>query len=315
MANAETLEKAYAAIGSLRAKGHSQLDVGLVAKASGIARSTFYLDDDEWREVRAVIKGKASSRVKLVQVEVAKSSLATLQLEALSIRVAEAEEEVAHIQSVADRVYRELIDEVQKWFAKASQTPGKQARVAQIISELNSTRRELERLRGENQLLQARVDNSASLRPLVRKRIINLDTLNSPGETFANFLKQFEILLPQKSNGHGITAAYLLCGLPGSGKTSWIEAHEPSSPGGHLYVDSYAHTADFRRFVANRIRETTNAHIHCVWLRADDAICKERVSVMATGTSPILEETHIHQVKLSFEKPVFDEPFDSFILP
>ena len=315
MANAETLEKAYAAIGSLRAKGHSQLDVGLVAKAGGIARSTFYLDDDEWREVRAVIKGKASSRVRLVQVEVVKSSLATLQLEALSVRVAEAEEEIAHIQSVADKIYRELIDEVQKWFAKASETPEKQAKVAQILGELNSARRELERLRAENQVLQARVDSNDSLRPLVRKAIINLNTLNSPGETFENFFKQFEILLPHKSNAHGITAAYLLCGLPGSGKTSWIEAHEPSSPGVYLYVDSCAHTADFRRFIANRIRETTNARVHCVWLRPDGAICNERISVSAKTIGGSLEEAQIHRVKLSFEEPDFGEPFDSFILP
>ena len=315
MASSETLNRVYAAIGTLRAKGVSGMNVGLVAAAAGVARSTFYLKDKEWEEVRAVIKGKPSALVKLVQVEVEEKSLATRQIEALSARLAEAEKTVIHIQSTADKVYRELIDEVQRWFVKASEKPGKQKQMARYLHELNSTLKESERLRSENGLLQAQIERAGEIRPLVYKKIISLNALESPGEIFTSFLKQLDVLNSQHGNLHEIVNAYLVCGLPCSGKTRWIESHQPSAPGTHIYVDSCAHTVDIRRFIANRIRDTSKSEVHCVWLRASEHNCVGRVASIAAGRDASVKEEEIRRVASRFEPPVFDEPFNSIILP
>jgi hypothetical protein len=45
MANEENLEKVYKAIASLKAKGMQRLNVELVRKIAGVARSTIYLKD------------------------------------------------------------------------------------------------------------------------------------------------------------------------------------------------------------------------------------------------------------------------------
>jgi len=315
MANPETLEKVYAAIGALRAKGMSRPDVGLVATTAGVARSTFYLEDEDWKEVRAVIKGKPSERVRLVQVAAEEKTVATRQIEALSARLGEAEKQVIHIQSTADKVYRELIDEVQRWFVKASEKPARQAQMARYIEELNGARKEMERLRSANRILEAQLENSNSVRPLVQKKKIVLYALRPSGELFASFLKQLDELFPYNSRSNGMGTAYLMCGLPCSGKTSWIEIHQPSRPGIHVYVDSCAHTADIRRFIADRLREAAKVKVHCVWLRTGDEICTKRVGAVDAAEDAILKEMEIRRVKSAFEAPAFDEPFDSIILP
>lgn len=315
MANAETLEKVYSAIASLRARGLPHLDVELVARTAGVARSTFYLKDEDWKEVRAVIGGKPSERIKLVQVEVERKSVATLQIEALSKRLAHAEEEVSRIQSTADKVYKQLIDEVQRWFVKASETPAKQAQMARYIQELNSTRREVESLRSENRVLQAQAENTGVIRPLVHKRKIALNTLQPPGEIFTSFLKQLDLLIPEQTKAHEIVAAYVLCGFPCSGKTQWAESHQPSTSGIHIYVDSYGHTADIRRFIADRIRNTTKAEVHCIWLRTNADAGGEQTAPVGTIGEKGLEGRLLQRVKSTFEIPAFDEPFDSIILP
>lgn len=187
MANYEMLEKAYAAIGALRSKGLLKIDVGLVARTAGIARSTFYLNDDDWKEVRTVIAGKPSDRVKLKRVEVEEKSLTDQRIEAFSVRLADAEEEVGRIQETAGKVYRELIDEVQRWFVKASESPAKKNQMARALQELNSSRKEVELLRSENRVLQAKIDVSGVIQPLVQKLIISLDVLESPGQVFRAF--------------------------------------------------------------------------------------------------------------------------------
>lgn len=315
MANEENLQKAYTAISVLRAKGLLKMDVGLVASTAGIARSTFYLDDDEWKEVRAVIRGKPSDRVKLKQVEVAEKSLADRRIEAFSGRLAEAEKEVIRIQTIADQVYRELIDEVQRWFVKASESPAKKTQMARYLQELNSSRKDVARLRSENRMLEAQIEVAGVVHPLVQKKIISLDIFGTPGDIFTSFLRQLDALVPQQDNAHRIVSSYLVCGLPFSGKSRWIELHQPSLPGTHIYVDSCAHTADIRRFIADRIHSTTRSEVHCVWLRAGKESCIERLVSLGVGKKASLKKEEIEQVALKFEALAFEERFDSIILP
>ena len=314
MASEENLRKAYAAISVLRAKGLSKINVGLVASTAGIARSTFYLDDDEWKEVRAVIRGKPSNQVKLKQVEVAEKSLADRRIEAFSGRLAETEKEVIRIQTIADQVYRELIDEVQRWFVKASESPAKKTQMARYLQELNSSRKDVARLRSENRVLEAQIEVAGVVHPLVQKKIISLD-LGTVGDIFTSFLGQFDALAPLHDNAHGIVSTYLVCGLPFSGKSRWIESHQPSVPGTHIYVDSCAHTADIRRFIANRVHSTKRSEVHCVWLRAGEESCIERVVSLGVGREASLKMEEIKKIALKFEAPSFEEPFDSVILP
>lgn len=315
MASNENLQKAYTAISMLRAKGLVKIDVGTVASTAGLARSTFYLDDDDWREVLAVIKGKPSDRVKLQPVETIEKSLTDRRIEAFSARLAAAENELTRIQVIADKVYRELIDEVQRWFVIASESPAKKSQMARYLQELNSSRKEVERLRSENKLLGAQTGVAAAVHPLVQKRIISLDILKSPAEIFMSFLTQLDKLVPQHDNAHGIVSTYVVCGLPFSGKSRWIESHQPSLPGVHIYVDSCAHTTDIRRFIAERLRSTTKSEVHCVWLSAGESTCIKRLVGLGLEGRANVKREEIKRVALNFQALDFDKLFDTFILP
>lgn len=315
MASSENLDKVYDAISTLRAKGLLKMDVRMVANTAGIARSTFYLNDPDWKEVRAVIAGKPSDRVKLKQVKVEKRSHGDQRIEEFSLRLAEAENEVIRIQEIAQKVYRQLIDEVQRWFVKASESPAKKNQITSYLQELASSRKDVERLSSENRLLEAKIPVAGVVHPLVQKRVISLNVLESPGHMFTSFLEQFDALTPQRQKAHGVVATYVMCGLPLSGKSCWIEQHKPSEPGVHIYVDSCAHTRDARRFIADRVRHILKSDVHCVWLRASADICVERDVVIDATTKATLKKLEIEQVASGFEPPVFDEPFDSIILP
>lgn len=173
----------------------------------------------------------------------------------------------------------------------------------------------MERLSAENRLLESKIAVAGVVHPLVQKKTICLNVLESPGDMFASFLTQFEALTPQQGKAHRVVATYIMCGLPLSGKSYWIEQHEPSEPGVHIYVDSCAHTGDARRFIADRIRHITESDVHCVWLRASAVTCVGRAVVIDATTQATLKKREIEQVASDFEPPVFEEPFDSIILP
>lgn len=315
MASPIALDKVYKAIGVLREQGVTRVDVGLVARTAGVARSTFYLDDPDWEEVRAVIKGKPSDRVKLTQLAVKEKLGSARQLEALSNRVNEAEAEMAHMQSVAQKVYQELIDEVQRWFIKAAEKPAQQAKTAKYIKELTNSRAELQRLRSENEVLRAHVATGDTVKQFVSKRTIHINTLKSPGSMFANFLEQMDLLGPQtRLSGIAVTA-YVLCGLPYSGKSRWIKNHEPNTAGLHLYIESCAQSADLRSFLAARLRAGTNATVVCVWIKTDLDVCRSRAAALGSGVEKVSKESKIATVRSLFENPTLAEPFDIYMTP
>jgi hypothetical protein len=314
MANVANLEKAYATIGALLAKGLTKLSVNQIATASGLARQTFYQQDEEWKEVRAVIKGKPSPRVKLVQVEIKQKSESAKKIEELIGRVDVMEQEVNRIEGLAGKVYEELIDELQRWFYVAAESPKKKTQVAQYLEELNNTSKELERVKAENRLLRAERDCIGTLRALNQKKIIDLPALAKPGDLFADFLRQYKSLVSSPRAEESLTAVYILCGLPYSGKTTWITKHQLVSPGTHIYVDSCAPELDIRRFIANQIQSSSNAQIHCVWVRTDQQACSERSAIALAGAANALKQQEIKAVAKEFETPSLDENFNSVIL-
>jgi hypothetical protein len=314
MANESNLEKAYATIGALLAKGATRLTVEQVAAASGLARQSFYQQDDAWKEVRAVIKGKHSTRIKLVQVEIKQKTESVKSLEVLLKRVEEMEQEVERIGVIASTVYKELIDEVQRWFHIASESPRKKTQLREYINELNATRNDLQRVRVENELLKAERGLSNIVLPLILKKTVTLPMQGELGDIFDSFLQQYKTLLPTSHAVETLGAVYILCGLPYSGKTTWIKEHKPKSPGMYIYVNSCAHQAHIRRFIANQVQSSTNAEIHCVWVRTDVKICAERSAKANSGAANALKQQEIKTIQKAFQEPSLSEPFHSVIL-
>lgn len=314
MAKVANLEKAYATIGALLAKGVAKLSVDQIASASGLARQTFYQQDDEWKEVRAVIKGKPSPRVKLAQVEIKQKSESAKKIEELIGRVDGLEQEVNRIAGLAGKVYEELIDELQRWFFVAAESPNKKTQVAKYLEELNNTSKELERVQAENRLLKAERDGTCTVRALNQKKIIDLPAHANPGDLYADFLRQYKSLISSPGAEESLTTVYILCGLPYSGKTTWITKHQMMLPGTHIYVDSCAPEADIRHFIVNLIQSSSNAQIHCVWVRTDQQACSERSAFALAGAANALKQQEIKTVAKEFEMPSLDENFNSVIL-
>ncbi|WP_157201882.1 hypothetical protein [Massilia sp. Root335] len=313
MAKSENLDKAYMAIGSLLASGVRKLSVEKVRVASGLARQTFYQEDEDWLEVRAVINGKPSDRVKLVQVEIKKKSETERQLDSLFERIETMEQEVARLEGTASQVYKELIDEIQRWFYKASENPKRNATAARHIEELNSMRQEMDRLTAENRLLRARESDQDTVKILSHKKVIELKTLAEPGDIFDDFLKQYKSIVSTPSMAALIRGVYVLCGLPCSGKSNWIKAHKPPSSGLHIYVDSCAHQTHIRRFIAKQVA-VSDVEIHCVWLRNDKQACLERSAAGYAGAAKIIKQEEINFIAENFQDPSLAELFDSVIL-
>ena len=316
MARADLLNRAYQAVAALRAKGRTKLSVEEVAECAGLARSTFYLKDDDWQEVREVIRGKPSPRVRLAAVEVTAASKADLRLTALARRVEEAEAELERIRAAADDVYRKLIDQVQYYFALASETPKKREQQAKLLKEVARAKQEVQRLKAENSRLQASQNAGAEIASLaVAKRVVGLpDAAPSVSALYAAFLDKMAGIVPDEPAGRAVGAVYLLSGLPLSGKGTWIERHKPSTPGAAIYVDSTNHTAEVRGFFVDRMRTFTAAPIHCVRLRASLETCLGRCERTCSGAAQIQVQARLERIHAEFEEVRVDEPFDSIIL-
>jgi hypothetical protein len=81
-----------------------------------------------------------------------------------------------------------------------------------------------------------------------------------------------------------------------------------------LYVDGIAHTAEQRRFIADRLRKITNAPIHCVRLRADGPMCVARSGRKHRGAAHIEAQHAIEMIAAEFEEVSLIEPFHSIVL-
>lgn len=314
MAKPDMLEKAYQAVGTLRAKGLTKISVEQVAVVSGLARSTFYLTDPDWQEVLKVIKGKPSPRVKLVEIEASQSSSAARKIAELSKRIAEFESDIGSIRQAADDIYKSLIDQLQYYYALAIETPRRQELQAKYLKELGSAKQEIQRLRTEITRLSASQASSSNISPLVNKAIIDLSNRNSLTSCYSEFLDQLLDIFPVESNGEIADAIFILCGLPLSGKSKWIKNHEPPSHKLCVYVDSTGHSKEMRKFFIERLRKTTTASIHCVYLRATVETCTRRSEMESRGAAHIQMRERIANLQKEFEAVSITESFDSIIL-
>ncbi|SAK87365.1 hypothetical protein AWB77_04707 [Caballeronia fortuita] len=314
MANRDLLDRVYACIGTMRSRG-DKLNVEKVAMTAGVARATLYLPDPDWREVRAVIKGKTSSRVKLVEIELAGASKVQRKVAELKERVANAEGELQALRRDAEKIYRKLVDQLQYYVALAAETPAKTANRAKQLKESGHDKQEIKQLRAEVALLQQQVRNGPTEpAALTTKRYITLPASSSWADTLASFMDQLAEVIPDEPVAKTIGAVYVLCGLPKAGKTTWATEHKSQVPGIALYIDGVVHTAEQRRFIADRLRKITNAPIHCVRVRADGPTCVTRSGRRHHGAAHIEAQHAIEMVAAEFEEVSLTEPFNSIVL-
>jgi hypothetical protein len=314
MANRDLLDRVYACIGTIRSRG-DKLNVEKVAMTAGVARATLYLPDPDWQEVREVIKGKSSSRVKLVEIEVIETSKVQRKMAEFNKRVASAEGEVQALRKDAERIYRKLVDQLQYYVALAAETPAKTANRAKQLKEAAHDKQEIKRLRAEVVMLRQQVRNGpAEPAALTTKRYITLPTSSSWAGTVASFMDQLAEVIPDEPVAKTIGAVYVLCGLPKAGKTAWAKEHKSLVPGVALYVDGVTHTAEQRRFIVDRLRKITNAPIHCVRLRADGPTCVARSGRKHRGAAHIEAQHAIEMIAAEFEEVSLIEPFHSIVL-
>ncbi|RQM59713.1 MULTISPECIES: hypothetical protein [Burkholderia] len=314
MAKPDVLDRVYACIGTMRSRG-DKLNVEKVAVRAGVARATLYLPDPDWQEVREVIKGKPSSRVKLVEVEVTEASKVKQKVAELKERVASAEGELQALRKDAERIYRKLVDQLQYYVALAAETPAKTANRAKQLKEAGHDKQEIKHLRAEVAMLRQQVGNGpAEPAALTTKRYITLPTSSSWADTLASFMDQLVQVTPDDPVGNTVSAVYVLCGLPMAGKTTWAREHKSQVPGIALYVDGTTHTAEQRRFIADRLRKITKAPIHCVRLHADGPTCVARSGRQHRGAAHIEVQHAIEMIAAEFEEVSLIEPFNSIVL-
>ncbi len=310
MASTDALERAYSAIAHLRRKGVTRPSVDAVAEVAGLARSSFYQKDHAWIEVRAVIKGKASSRVKLVELEVSEAQRATSKVSAISERITKLEEDLAETNKFADEVYQRLIDQVQYYFARVDESPKKLEQSRKQINELKQARHDLKLAQDElGELRRERLPSNV-LKHRALKKIVKLSpALNIP-QLFATFMDEIERLFPDEGSKKAITSVYVVSGFPKGGKTTWISKHEPTAPGIALYIEGTNHTRSLRQFLVGRLRKLTIGSIACVWVSSDLELVRKRCRSAFQGHAHVEVEDEIEKCHAELEVVEVSEDFD-----
>jgi hypothetical protein len=314
MANEKNLEKAYKAIGMLRARGDELISVDRISKLSGVARQSFYQNDPDWVEVREVIKGKPSSRVSLFEVSATLETKAQLRIAQLASNVDRMEAKMRSVEQLSDFAYKRMADQILYYATKSMETPKKLEDRGRNIRELNAALEQNRMLRASLAEAQAAAQKPLPVSALIFKKNISLPHEAALDDIYDQFLDELNQLVPSRTAGESIGSVYLLCGLPLSGRSKWMEQHNVLEPGVALYIKTTGHTAKIRsRFIA-RLREKTEAPIHCVRLRADMATCIQRSAMQSPGVKHILNEKRILRLDAEFEEVTLLENFYSIIL-
>lgn len=310
MASSDALERAYAAIARLRQQGIARPSVDAVAEVAGLARSSFYQKDDEWSEVRAVIKGKPSPRVKLVELAVSDANKATSRISDITSRVAKLEEDLASTNKFADEVYQRLIDQVQYYFARAEESPKKREQSKKQIDELKQARHDLNSAQAELVELRREIQRPNVVKHRALKKIVRLPPAGDASNMFSAFLDELERQVPDAASAKVISSVYVVCGYPKCGKTGWINRHEPAEPGIALYIEGSNHTRSIRSFLTTRLRKLTSRNIACVWVGGSAEVVEERCRSAYSGIEHVQKQEEIQRIQRELEFVDLSEDFD-----
>jgi len=324
LSHSEALAAAYAALAALRARGVTPITVAAVARVAGLARSVIYKDDADWQQLRDVIAGRAPAAIEL---EAATFNLREregweLALDRLAARMAACEGETIAIKTLADGVYTTLLTQLHRYVAKAKSAPETRERLSKLQKDNEEYTRLVPQLRAEIATLRANRAVPGEIRSLTRKEVVSSSGADLRQDTLV--VSDVDDMLIEEINALDAhfddanparipSTVYVLYGNVASGKSIWINEHQPATPGVSLYIDGPHHTKTARRMVLKRVRKLKPiCRVVCVRIQANIDLCLER------NKSPIRVRRHravpdavIRDIGAALEEVTLDEGFDA----
>lgn len=308
MAREKVLHAVYAAIASLRHDGKS-VTIASVVQISGIARSTFYQDHPDWLTVMSVIDGAEIPSQFSVDVATLSPRPALSRMQLLTERVNALERSLKETVAISDDVFRRLIDQLQYYFALSHETPKRLEESRKSKLELAEAYQQITRLNGEIRRLSAFGKESNILSAKGHKRHIAIPADLSVARAVDHFLGALHLLIPDKVVGNVYSSIVFVCGLPLSGKSTWIDRQVARGPGTSLYIEGTLHTAEIRSLLLCHVRRLCEAEVRCVWMLVDLEWCLRRVESPQGRHSAEL----IKSINSTSELICVTEGFDSIV--
>lgn len=310
MARGKSLKAVYAAIAHLRQEGE-QLTVASVARAAGIGRSTLYQDNDDWNAVMAVIGGSEIPPAVVVNMPSVFRRREPSRIKLLADRVGALEKELEETIKFADVTYQRLVDQLQYYFALSHETPSRRDEVRKQRIELTAAYEEIGRLKQEVRRLTDRSERSNIIGAKGRKRHISIPAEMSVAEAMDHFLAELHRHIPDRAVGKAFTSVTFVCGLPLSGKSTWIDRQVAPGPGTSLFIEGTLHTEELRRVLLAQVKRLCQAEVRCAWLLTGVDDCLRRAMPTSRAAGPT--EEMIRAIDARTERVSVIEAFDSLI--
>ncbi|CAM4130041.1 hypothetical protein ROSA5918_23805 [Roseateles saccharophilus] len=310
MARGKSLQAVYAAIAHLRQEGE-QLTVASVARAAGVGRSTLYQDNDDWNAVMAVIDGGDIPPAVVVNMPSVFRRREPSRIKWLSDRIGALEKELEETINFADATYQRLVDQLQYYFAISHETPSRRDEVRKQRIELTATYEEIGRLKQEVRRLTDEGGRSNVIGAKGRKRHISIPPEMSVAKAMDHFLTELHRHIPDKAVGKAFTSITFVCGLPLSGKSTWIDRQAAPGPGTSLFIEGTLHTEELRTVLLAQVKRLCEAEVRCAWLLtgADECLRRAMPSNVAAGPT----EELIRAIHAGTERVSVMESFDSLV--
>ncbi|MFV8781887.1 hypothetical protein ACNKU7_05640 [Microbulbifer sp. SA54] len=307
MARKCTLERAYRALEELASDENATVSISAVARRAGIGRATInQTSDSDWSKFRDTLRERSITRDSTEQ----KNSQSSYR--ELRRRLLELEDQVDVMRKRAAEMFNQLVDRVQYYYAISQETPKMRSEKSKLIKELTSQKKYTQELKSQLELAIAN-NSTLATSAFTAKRIIESKNAVKQTEITIDFLEKIHEFL-NKNNGARVVDIFLLCGLPMSGTSDWIEKHSPANPGISLYIDFSVTTENIRKVFLAIIRKEFSADIHCVRIRSEKNTCIKRAEMQISGAAQTLIIQQIEDESSNFEEVHLNEGFNSIII-
>lgn len=274
MARKTNLDAVYAAIHELRMSGDA-VNPTTVANKSGLRRSTFYQPNKDWEAVLEMIEGKRP--VPLPSVVVPKIAPSTSRrYSKLASRVAEIEKLVADLNELSNYTHKQLLAQLLKYVSISKTSPIQRDEMSKLRRELSLYEQQYRELKIENIALVGKSQNHKVVPMKGLKRVLVV-----PNSVLEDQLLEFlsgliERAFENRDHFKNISKAVLVCGLPQSGKSTWVAAQNASGTGITLFIEGSFHTAALRASAVNELRRRGITEVCCSWVLTAAEVCLER---------------------------------------